>query len=81
MLHWNMKSFELSLKSQIIFSFFMAFIFITNLNKTEKYCSTQNLMKLVTFSQELVLKIQKLYEISKQINIVIKIDLKGKYGD
>jgi hypothetical protein len=65
-----MESFELSLKSQIMPSFFMAFIFITNLDKAEKYCSTQDLMKLVTFSQELVLKIQKLYEVSKQINIV-----------
>jgi hypothetical protein len=37
-----MESFELSFKSQIMLSFFMAFIFITNLNKAEKYCSTQN---------------------------------------
>jgi hypothetical protein len=76
-----MESFELSLNSQIMLSFFMAFIFITNLNQAEKYYSTQDLIKLVTFSQKLVLKIQKLYEINKQINIIIKIDLKGKYGN
>jgi hypothetical protein len=35
MLHWNMESFELFFKFQIMLSFFIAFIFITNLNKAE----------------------------------------------
>jgi hypothetical protein len=50
-----MKSYELYQKTHIMPSFFMAFIFITNINESKEHYFLQEIFQLVKHSKKVIL--------------------------